>query len=71
MTTHRLFQVVVLIAVLAVSCAALLTAQSQLNRDVRLGPQPLFGRMVDSSVVQLELELQEHREVTYLLQRMH
>ncbi len=71
MTTHRLFQVVILMAVLAVSCAALIASQSRLQGDVNKGSQPLFERMAGGSVVQLELALQEHREVTYLLQRMH
>ena len=61
MTAHRLSVVVILMAVLAASCAALLVARSVLQGD----------RMVDSRVVQLEVALQEHREVTHLLQRMH
>ena len=72
MTTDRLSRVVALSTLLAAGCAALVAARLLLPGEIHQGSQPpLLGHMVDSSVVQLEVALQEHREVTYLLQRMH
>jgi hypothetical protein len=74
MASSRSAQALVLSAALAASCSVFMAGHRLLTNDHYPGEQAthtLLDTMVNNNLVQFRASLREHRDVTYLLERMH